>query len=83
MISSILISIPFASVGDETVAYRLERNGDFTNLAADVILVRQGDAVMLLTHVDQSFGPPTIDSRLTAQLAQRAADLLAVIASAP
>ncbi len=81
VIASSLTALLPADLGDDVLAYHLERTGDFTNTMEDLVVIRMGAAVMLLTHADQSFVTPAVDPALTWQIAQTAAGLLAPYAA--
>ena len=69
------------SVGEEAVHRRLVASWDEMVVVADVVLIRHGASVAILTHLAIGQGEVSLDPALTAQLAQQAADKLAAVAA--
>ena len=64
------------ALGDEAVVRRLVAHWETTVVEADIVIVRQQDHVTVVTHVALGQHTGTLDTRLTMDVAHRAAEKL-------
>ena len=72
--------LALATLGDESVALAITMHGDGIATEAEVVFIRRGELVTMVTHLAVAEQAATLDPALTQQLAQRAAEKLSLIA---
>jgi hypothetical protein len=65
-----------AGAGDDAIAAHITLDGDFTNVAADLVLALRGDTVVVVAYRAESFAAPVLEGGLALRLARRALERL-------